>query len=50
MDNLIPAMLTIAKKEVREKFKKPDKDKNTGLYIVPSENQNKGLNAFVAKN
>lgn len=48
MDNLVPTLLAVAKKEYRERFKKPEKDKNTGLYIVP--NEAKGFNAFIAKN
>lgn len=41
MDNIIPALLNTAKKEFREKFKKPEKDKITGLYIVPIDVQNR---------
>ena len=33
IDNMIPALLAVAKKEFRERFKKPEKDPNTGLYF-----------------
>lgn len=39
MDNLIPTLLAITKKEFRERFRKPDRDKYTGLYLTPVDTQ-----------
>ncbi len=33
---MISYLLNCTKKEFHEHFKKPDKDKNTGLYVVPT--------------
>lgn len=41
MDNLVPALLAVTKKEFREKFRKPERDKSTGLYLTPAETQAK---------
>jgi hypothetical protein len=46
---MIPALLLAAKKEFRERFKKPERDKSTGLYIVPSASPVKETPIFVAK-
>jgi len=32
MDNIIPFLLPVCKKEYRERFRKPDRNKDTGLY------------------
>ncbi len=49
MDNMIPALLSVVKKEYREKFKKPEKDKSTGLYVVPVESPTKTTSSFLAR-
>lgn len=41
MDNLVPTLLSITKKEFRERFKKPDRDKSTGLYYTLADLQPK---------
>jgi len=41
MDNLIPALLNVAKKEFRERWRKPERDKSTGLYLTPADTQPK---------
>jgi len=41
MDNLIPILLAATKKEFKERFKKPERDKNTGLYLTPADVQSK---------
>ncbi|MDR3547214.1 MAG: hypothetical protein P4M11_02870 [Candidatus Pacebacteria bacterium] len=33
IDNLIPVLLFVAKKDFREKFRKPERDPITGLYV-----------------
>ena len=36
MENLIPSLIKAAKKEFRERFKRPLKDQKTDLYIIPN--------------
>ena len=33
IDNMIPYLLNVAKKDFRERFKRPEKDATTGLYV-----------------
>ena len=49
IDNTVPYLLNSAKKEFREHFKKPDKDKVTGLYIIPSSSPVKDMHLFSSK-
>ena len=37
MDNIIPNLITATKKEFKERFKRPDRDRNTGLYLTAPE-------------
>ena len=39
MDNILPVLLSLTKKEFKERFKKPDRDRSTGLYFTPIEMQ-----------
>lgn len=46
LNNMIPALFNIAKKEFREHYRRPDKDPTTGLFI---DTQNLDQSFFVAK-
>jgi len=48
--NMVPALLTVTKKEFRERFKKPEKDKDTGLFSENLYYGNHEQSIFIAKN
>lgn len=37
MENMIPQLINASKKEFREKYRRPEKDKNLQLYIIPMD-------------
>ncbi len=49
MDNLIAPLLIVAKKEFSEKFRKPERDESTGLYVVLGNNDSPGKVLFSAR-
>lgn len=49
LENLLPNLIQVSKKEFRERFKKPERDKATGLYVVANESQNKDKPMFCSK-
>ena len=49
MENILPVLISISKKEFRERYRRPTKDNETGLYIVPTDNPVKMNATFSAR-
>ena len=47
--NIVPTFINVARKEFRERFRRPEKDPNTGLYVDNVFGQNKDQILFVAR-
>ena len=49
LDHLIPLLIGVTKKEFRERFKRPERDSNTNLYVDTIFGGSKDQTIFLAK-